>query len=102
VLAPDVIRHADVAALPPGATAEVRGARAVAEGTVLLAARSALAELALVNGDVGVVLAPGGRLVIALTFTIEGERITSYEVIADPARLRELDLAVLTAAPPVA
>jgi RNA polymerase sigma factor (sigma-70 family) len=102
VLAPDVVRHADVAALPPGATAEVRGARAVAEGTVLLAARSALAELALVNGDVGVVLAPGGRLVIALTFTIEGERITSYEVIADPARLRELDLAVLTTAPPVA
>jgi RNA polymerase sigma factor (sigma-70 family) len=94
VLAPDVVRRADAAALPPGVAAEVRGARAVAEGTVLLAARSALAELALVNGDAGVVVAPEGRLALALTFVIEGERITSYDVIADPERLRELDLAM--------
>lgn len=74
--------------------------RAVAEGTAALAARSALAELALVDGDVGVVVAADRRLAIALTFTIEAERITSYEVTADPARLRELDLAVLVSGPP--
>jgi len=34
-------------------------------------------------------------LVLALTFTIEGNRITAYEVIADPKRLASLDLAVL-------
>lgn len=95
VLAPDVVRRADPAALPPGAAAEVRGARAVAEGTVLLAARSRDAELALVNGAVGAIVAPGGRLLIALTFTIDGDRIAGYEVIADPVRLRGLDLAVL-------
>ncbi|MYW06471.1 hypothetical protein [Streptomyces sp. SID3343] len=44
---------------------------------------------------VGVVLAPHGRLLLALTFTIEGAGITEHDVIADPARLGRLDLAVL-------
>jgi RNA polymerase sigma factor (sigma-70 family) len=95
VLAPDVVRRADPAALPPGIAAELRGAQAVAEGTVALAGRAQDAELALVNGTVGIIVAPHGRLLYALTFTITGERITEYDVIADPGRLRELDLAVL-------
>ncbi|MGC5397249.1 sigma-70 family RNA polymerase sigma factor [Streptomyces sp. DT20] len=95
VLAPDVVRRADPVAVPPGGTAEARGARAVAEGTAALAHRSRLAEPALVNGRVGVVVAPRGRLLFALTFTIEDDLITEYDVIADPARLRRLDLAVL-------
>ncbi|MFG2629063.1 sigma-70 family RNA polymerase sigma factor [Streptomyces sp. NPDC048473] len=95
VLAPDVVRRADPAALPPGGATEVRGARAVAEGTAALARRSQLAELALVDGAVGVVVAPRGRLLFALTFTVEDDRIAEYDVIADPARLRRLHLAVL-------
>ncbi len=95
VLAPDVVRRADQAALPPGGAAEVRGARAVGEGTAALAGRSQQAELALVNGTVGAVVAPHGRLLLALTFTIEDDRIAQYEVIADSGRLRQLDLAVL-------
>ncbi|MFE4334404.1 sigma-70 family RNA polymerase sigma factor [Streptomyces sp. NPDC056831] len=95
VLAPDVMRRADPAALPPGGATEVRGARAVAEGTAALARRSRLAELALVDGAVGVVVAPYGRLLFALTFAIEDDRIAEYDVIADPARLRRLHLAVL-------
>lgn len=95
VLAPDVVRRADPAAVPPGGAAEVRGARAVAEGTVALAGRSRSADLALVNGAVGVVVAPQGRLLLALTFTIEDGLIAAYDVIADPGRLRRLDLAVL-------
>ncbi|MFI6729347.1 sigma-70 family RNA polymerase sigma factor [Streptomyces sp. R-74717] len=95
VLAPDVMRRADPAALPPGGATEVRGARAVAEGTVALARRSQLAELALVDGAVGVVVAPRGRLLFALAFTIEDDRIAEYEVIAAPAHLRRLHLAVL-------
>ena len=95
VLAPDVIRRADPAALPPGAAPEVRGARAVAEGTVALASRSQMAELALVNGRVGVIVAPRGKLLIALTFTITHDKITSYDVIANCTRLAQLDLAVL-------
>lgn len=68
--------------------------------TLLAASRTGdvaavIAVLALVNGAVGIVIAPHGRLQLALTVTIEGERIAGYELIADPARLRQLDLAVL-------
>ena len=99
VLDPDVIRRVDATVLSPGMSAELRGARAVAEGTAALAARSQLAELALVNGEVGVVLAPHGKLLLAITFTFAGEadRITSYDVVGDPDRLNRLSLAVLSA-----
>lgn len=40
-------------------------------------------------------MAPRGRLLLALTITIEGEKIAEFGVIADPARLQQLDLAVL-------
>ncbi|MEV6422328.1 hypothetical protein [Streptomyces sp. NPDC051662] len=74
---------------------EVRGSRVVAEETMVIGRRARFAEVALVNGTVGVVVAPRGRLFLAITFTIDGERITGYEVIADPARLQRLELAVL-------
>jgi RNA polymerase sigma-70 factor (ECF subfamily) len=50
---------------------------------------------ALVNGEAGLVLAPRGRLLRALSFSFAGDRITGIEVIVDPARLRGLELAVL-------
>ena len=50
---------------------------------------------ALVNGAVGVVVAPRGRLFRALSFTIKRGKIVQVDVIADPERLRQLDLAVL-------
>ncbi|GHF75250.1 RNA polymerase sigma-70 factor (ECF subfamily) [Amycolatopsis bartoniae] len=88
VLAPDVVRRADPALLAPGAPVELRGARAVAEEAKLLSReRARYAEPALVNGSPGVVVAPRGRLEIALLCTIEGGRITAYEVVADPARV---------------
>ena len=95
VLAPDVVRRADRAALPSGRATEVRGARAVAEEIVVFGRDSRFAELALVNGAVGLVVAPRGRLQLALTVTIEREKIAGYELIADPSRLQQLDLAVL-------
>ncbi|HEY7919360.1 MAG TPA: sigma-70 family RNA polymerase sigma factor [Streptosporangiaceae bacterium] len=95
VLAPDVIRRADPAALPPGGEILVRGADAVARQTLVLGPRARFAEPALVNGAVGVVVAPRGELLLALTLTVADGRITGYDVIADPARLRDLDLALL-------
>jgi len=96
VLAPDVVRRADPISLRPGAAAVVRGARDVAaEARALSRQRARHAEPALVDGAVGAVVAPRGRLVAALTFRIEDGLITSYEVIADPARLARLDVAVL-------
>ncbi|MFI0787371.1 sigma-70 family RNA polymerase sigma factor [Streptomyces lydicus] len=95
VLAPDVVRRVDPAALRAGGAAELRGARAVAEETVLLARNARFAAPALVDGTVGLVVAPHGRLLFVLTVTTEDGRVTAYDVIAAPARLRRLDLAVL-------
>ncbi|WP_437999347.1 sigma-70 family RNA polymerase sigma factor [Sorangium sp. So ce185] len=100
VLAPDVVRRADRAALRGGAEAEVRGARRVAEETATNAGRARFARPALVNGAVGVVVAPRGRLQLVLAVAIEGDRIAAIDAIGDPARLRRLRLAVVDAAPP--
>ena len=97
VLAPDVVRRADAAALPVGAPLEARGAPAVAEETQVFGKRARFAEAALVDGAVGVVVAPHGRLMLALAVTVEGERVAAYEVIADPARLAALHVTLLSA-----
>ncbi|MEV0439888.1 sigma-70 family RNA polymerase sigma factor [Streptomyces spectabilis] len=95
VLAPDVVRRAEAAALPADALTEIRGADTVARETVLLTRNALVAAPALVDGRPGLIVAPHGRLRLALTLTIEAGRVTAYDVIATPARLRALDLAIL-------
>ena len=97
LLAPDVVRRADPAALSPGRPTEVRGADTVAKEITLFGQASRYAEPALVNGAVGILVAPRGRLhlVLALTIAAETDLITAYELIADPSRQARLDLAVL-------
>jgi len=53
------------------------------------------ARAALVDGSVGVVIAPRGRLVRVLRFTLRNDKILEVEVVGDPDRLRKIDLAVL-------
>jgi RNA polymerase sigma-70 factor (ECF subfamily) len=50
---------------------------------------------ALVNGAPGVVTAPGGQPFAVMGFTVAGGKIVEIDVLADPARLRQLDLTVL-------
>ena len=95
VLAPEVVRRADQLALPPGRATRVSGARVVAEEVAVFGARSRYAAAALINGDVGIVVAPQGRLQLVLAVEFVGERIAAYELIADPARLGVLALADL-------
>ncbi len=97
VLDPAVVRRADPAALPPGAPRELRGAEAVAKGALAGARRapSTPAALALINGKVGVVVAPRGRLTMAMRFEIRDARIVAIDVVADPDRLRRLDVSLL-------
>jgi RNA polymerase sigma factor (sigma-70 family) len=97
VLDPDVVRRADAAAVPPGAPRELRGAAAVAKGALAGSrlARSAPAALALIDGNVGVVVAPRGRLRMAVAFEIRGGKIAALDVIADRERLARLHLALL-------
>jgi RNA polymerase sigma-70 factor (ECF subfamily) len=97
VLDPDVIRRADPAAVRAGRAAVLSGVRAVAQEIAAFGRDARFAEPALVDGDVGVVVAPQGRLVLALTFTIVDHRIAGYELIADVARLRRLELGLLDA-----
>ncbi|MCO6005982.1 sigma-70 family RNA polymerase sigma factor [Actinoallomurus purpureus] len=99
VLAPDVVRRADALALTPGRETVLRGADAVAREMLVFGRRARFAEPALVDGTVGAVVAPNGRLLLALAITVAGDRVAEYELIADPARLRRLDLAVLDVRP---
>lgn len=94
VLDSDVVRRADRLIVPAGAATELRGARAVVEETLTNLHRNRFARPALVDGAVGVVVAPGGRQLLALGLTIHDDRIVAIDVIADPTRLRGLDLAV--------
>jgi RNA polymerase sigma factor (sigma-70 family) len=95
VLDPDVVLTSDAAAVPGGVARTIRGAQAVARGARVAAERSRYGRVALVNGVPGLVMAPGGRLVVALAFTFSEDQITGIDVIADPGRLAGLDIAVL-------
>ena len=95
VLDPDVVVHIDETAGRPGAPREIRGARNWARGAVAFSQTVRLAQPALVDGAVGIVVAPHGKLSRVLRFTIADGKIVQAEIIADPASLRGLDLAVL-------
>ena len=93
VLDPDVVLRAD--ATPDRPARRVIGAPAVARGALAYSARSRFTQLALVDGTVGVVVAPRGRLLVVLAFTFADGKIVAIDVVADSERLRALDLAVL-------
>jgi RNA polymerase sigma factor (sigma-70 family) len=95
VLDPDVVVRADYGALPPGASRVVRGARAVAEQALTFARLSSFARPALVNGAAGIVATRRGRLFSVMGFTVRHGKIVEIDILADPARLRQLDLAIL-------
>jgi RNA polymerase sigma factor (sigma-70 family) len=96
VLDPDVVLRADAGAVPLGASRVVRGARAVAKGAVTASQFAQFARLVLVNGAAGVIaLDPDGRLRSVASFTVAGGKIVEIYVLADPERLRQLDLPVL-------
>jgi len=95
LLDPDVELRADAAATPQGASLELRGAHVVARAALASTGRVRYSCPALVGGAVGIVMAPRGQLVLVLGFTFDGDTITAIDVIADPGRLRALDLAVV-------
>jgi RNA polymerase sigma-70 factor (ECF subfamily) len=88
------VLRADRGAEPPGASRVIRGAREVAKqalGFAHLAARPAL-----VNGAAGFVAFDArGRPFSVLGFTIAHGRIVEIDLLADPVRIRQLDLATL-------
>ncbi|HLH28584.1 MAG TPA: sigma factor-like helix-turn-helix DNA-binding protein, partial [Acidimicrobiales bacterium] len=95
LLDPDVVLRADAAASPSGRAVERRGARVVSRGALAASTRTFHAEPALVNGSVGLVYAPRGRLAVVLAFQFNGDTISAIDVIGDAERLEALDLALL-------
>jgi RNA polymerase sigma factor (sigma-70 family) len=95
VLDPEVVVRADWGGVPAGASRMVRGARTVAEQALSWSRFARFARPALVNGAAGVVAEVGGRLLAVLGFTVRHDRIVEIDILAGPARLRRLDLAVL-------
>lgn len=88
VLAPDVVLRDD---RRDGAEATTRGAEQLAHQ---VAGRIQASHIVLVNGAVGVVVAPQGRLQYVLQYTIREGRIAEVELISDPVRISGLDLAL--------
>jgi ketosteroid isomerase-like protein len=95
VLDPAVVLRIDGGAVRAGLSREVRGAAGVAEQTLTFSRLSPFVRPALVNGVAGVVVAPRGRPFSVMGFTVRGGKIVEIDILADPERLGQLDLALL-------
>jgi RNA polymerase sigma factor (sigma-70 family) len=91
VLDPDVVLRADLGT----GSREVRGAAAVAGQALGYSRIGLLIQPALVNGVAGLVSTRDGRPFSVGAFTVRDRRIVAMDILADPARLRELDLTIL-------
>jgi len=95
VLDPDVVLRADLGPLPTGGSREVRGAAAVAGQALTYSRLGLFVRPALINGAVGAVTTRDGQPFSVGGFTIRGRRIVEMDILADPRRLRQLDLTIL-------
>lgn len=97
VLDPDVVLRVDRGAIPEGRWVEIHGAPAVAgqASTFQRLASAYSTQPALVNGTAGFVNTVDGQSMSVVSFTIANGKIVAIDILADPARLRQLDLAVL-------
>ena len=75
----------------------VRGAEAVARQAMGYASLEMLARPALVNGVAGAVSMRDGEIFSVGAFTVRGGRVVALDILADPERLRTLDLTLLGA-----
>ena len=83
---------ADPVAVRMGTLAEIHGAAAVAE---VFKGRAQAAKPALVDGTMGVAVIFGGRLRIVLAITIEGDKISEINAIADPDGIKAFEVVPL-------
>jgi RNA polymerase sigma factor (sigma-70 family) len=94
VLDPDVVLRTDAGVLA-GASRLIRGAREVAGQALSFSGRGLPVQPALINGVPGAVAMRDGRPVSVGAFTVAGGKIVAIDILADPQRLRQLDLTVL-------
>jgi RNA polymerase sigma-70 factor (ECF subfamily) len=89
LLDPEVVFRADLAAQAAGASEEIRGSEAVAR---FFLGRAAGARAALVDGAVGAVVAPRGRLFLVLKVEIMAGKVVRLEAVADAEKLEQVEL----------
>jgi RNA polymerase sigma factor (sigma-70 family) len=95
VLDPDVVLRADSGAVGIGGSRIVRGAANVARQAQAFSRLDIDVRAALVNGAAGTVTLRDGRPFAIAGFTIRNRRIVEMNVLADPERLRQVDLTIL-------
>ncbi len=95
VLDPDVVLRSDGGVLRPGRSVVIRGAANVASQALLFSRLAPYVRPVLVNGAAGALVARGDRAISVMGFTVAGGRIVGIDALADPERLRELDLSGL-------
>ncbi|WP_329494601.1 RNA polymerase sigma factor SigJ [Kitasatospora herbaricolor] len=109
VLDPDVVLRADHGGTGPaeakagtgtgtgtaGGFRLVRGAAAVARGAATFSQAARFARPVLVNGAPGLLTAPQGEPFSVMGFTVRDGLIVGIDVLADPERLRRLDLSMV-------
>jgi RNA polymerase sigma-70 factor (ECF subfamily) len=94
VLDPDAVLRADQGALS-GGSHEVRGAEEIAGRALMFARVDLETRLVVINGAQGAVALKDGQLFSISGFTIRGGRIVEMDILADPERLAQFDLAAL-------
>jgi hypothetical protein len=95
VLDPDVVLRADPGAVTAGVAGEMRGAETVARQAIAYSRLDIVVRPALVNGAAGAVTIRDGQSFAITGFTIKGRKIVEMDILADRARLRQLDLTML-------
>jgi RNA polymerase sigma factor (sigma-70 family) len=100
VLDPDVVLRADGGAAQTRPSMIIRGARAVASQAVLAQRLARFVRPVLINGTAGAVTVVHGRVFSVMAFTIRGGQVAAIDVLYDPQRLVDLDLADLDDARP--
>jgi RNA polymerase sigma-70 factor, ECF subfamily len=94
LLDPDVVLRADLGPLG-GGSREVRGAAAVAGQARIYSRLGLVIQPALINGAIGAVTTLDGEPFSVGGFTVRGGKIVEIDILADPERLRRLDLTIL-------
>jgi RNA polymerase sigma-70 factor (ECF subfamily) len=95
VLDPDVVLRVDRGDVPVGGPSEIRGAATVARQSLTYSRLALSYRPALINGTPGVISLRDGAPFAVMGISVRGGRIVGIDILADPARLRELDLSVL-------
>jgi RNA polymerase sigma-70 factor, ECF subfamily len=95
LLDPEVVLTADEQAARMGSGASLSGSNQVAR---FLSGRAAGAHVAIINGDIGLIVAPRDRLLLAVALRFENGRIVQMHAIGAPDDLARIDIGLLAQA----